>query len=103
MSKSTVVDILHAVNEFMTEKGWQGRSCGACGRTFFSKPSSKADTSTCGWHECDNGTYPFRDFVKRKKRVAPLEVSTKMVEYFGSIGFGLLAPLNVTNFEGQTD
>jgi len=103
MSKSARTDILQVVNDFMIEKGWQGRSCGACSRTFFSKPSNKMDTSTCGWHECDNGTYPFRTFVKRKKRVTPLEVSAKMAEYFGSIGFGLVAPLNVANFEGQTD
>ena len=103
MSKSVGIDILQAVNEFMTKKGWQGRSCGACGKTFFSKPSSKMDTLTCGWHECDKGTYPFRAFVKRKKRVTPIEVSAKMAEYFGSIGFGLVDPLNVANFEGQTD
>ncbi|MFA6519557.1 MAG: hypothetical protein WCT41_01890 [Candidatus Paceibacterota bacterium] len=59
--------------------------------------------SICGWHECDNGTYPFRTFVKRKKRVTPAEVSTRMMDYFVSTGFGLVAPLNIANFEGQTD
>lgn len=103
MSESAVLDLLQAVNEFMTKRGWQRRSCGACGKTFFSKPSSKMDTATCGWHKCDKGLYTFRTFVKRKKLVTPAQVVREMTDHFGSAGFGLVAPLNIANFEGKTD
>lgn len=103
MSKVAEIDILHVVNEFMIGKGWKGRSCSACGRTFFIKASSQIDTSICGWHKCDKGEYPFRTYVKRKKMATPAEVCTKIEEYFRSTGFGLSMPLNVANTEGQTD
>ena len=41
MSEGTIMDTPKAVNEFMVKRGWQGRSCSACGRMFFSKPSTK--------------------------------------------------------------
>lgn len=103
MSKATIVDTSKVVNEFMTERGWQGRSCSACGRMFFSKPSATMDVSVCGWHKCDKREYLFRSFTKRKKMLTPTQISTKMSEYFSSVGFGLAAPRNIANFEGQTD
>lgn len=103
MSEATIADPSKAVNEFMAERGWQGRSCGSCGRTFFSKPSTRLDTSTCGWHKCDKGDLPFRTFSKRKRMLTPEQISTKMGDYFRSVGFDSVSPRNIANFEGQTD
>ena len=101
--EENLFDTSKAVNEFMAERGWQGRSCSACGKTFFFKPSSKMDTSVCGWHKCDKGTYVFRNFSKRKKILTPAQISAKMGEYFASVGFGPTTPRNIANFDGQTD
>lgn len=103
MFESLTTDISRDASEFMAKRGWKGRLCDACGRTFFSKPSGGMDTAICGWHQCDNGSYPFRTLIKRKKLVTPAEVSAKMAEYFCSIGFKLVVPRNVANLEGQTD
>lgn len=103
MSETIIVDNSKAVNEFMAERGWQGRSCSSCDRTFFSKPSTKMDVSVCGWHKCDKGGYPFRTYTKRKKMLTPVQISTRMSEYFRSVGFDLAPPRNIANFEGQTD
>lgn len=91
------------VNKFMAERGWQRHSCSACGRIFFSKPSTKMDVSVCGWHKCDKGEYPFRTYTKRKKMLTPAQISARMGEYFRSVGFDLAIPRNIANFEGQTD
>lgn len=103
MSETTIVDAGNAVNEFMTEKGWQGRLCGTCGRTFFSKTPANVDVSICGWHKCGNGEYSFRAHAKRKKMLTPAQINTRMGEYFRSVGFDLVAPRNIANSEGQTD
>lgn len=102
MCESLKTDISRVASEFMTKRGWKEHECAVCGKTFFSK-SSSVGIAVCGWHLCDNGSYSFRTFVKRKKLVTPAEASTKMAEYFGSIGFKLVAPRNVANLEGQTD
>ncbi len=94
---------LEAVNEFMTERGWQRRSCDTCGRTFFSKPSTKIDVSICGWHKCNKGHYQFCTYSKRKKMLEPVQISSKMSKYFRSVGFELITPRNIANFKGQTD
>lgn len=91
------------VNEFMAERGWQRHSCSACGRMFFSKPSTKMDISVCGWHKCDKGGYPFRTYTKRKKMLTPAQISARMSDYFCSVGFDLATPRNIANFDGQTD
>lgn len=103
MSETTSMDTSKAVKEFMAERGWQGRSCSACGETYFSKPSTKMDVSVCGWRKCDKGTYPFRTYPKRKKMLTPRQINAKMIEYFRSEGFNLAIPRNIANFEGQTD
>lgn len=92
-----------AVNKFMAERGWQRHSCSACGRAFFSKPSTKMDVSVCGWRKCDKVTYPFRTYTKRKKMLTPGQINARMSEYFRSAGFDLAAPRNIANFKGQTD
>lgn len=103
MSEATIEDTYKAVNEFMAERGWCGRSCSSCDRTFFFKPSTKMDVSVCGWHKCDKGGYPFRTYTKRKKMLTPAQISQRMGEYFRSVGFDLVTPRNIANFEGQTD
>lgn len=92
-----------AVKSFMAEKEWQKHSCSECGRTFFFKPSTKMDVSTCGWHKCSKGEYSFRTYSKRKKMLTPAQISTKMMEYFCSADFNTATPMNIANFEGQTD
>jgi hypothetical protein len=92
-----------AVNKFMAERGWQGRSCGVCGRTFFFKPSTKMDTTVCGWQKCAKGDFPFRTFPKRKKMLTPEQISTRMGKYFCSAGFNMATPMNIANSEGRTD
>jgi len=103
MSEATIVNTSKAVNEFMAERGWQGRSCGACGRTFFSKPFTKMDVSVCGWHKCDKGDYLFRTYSKQKRMLTPAQISSRMSGYFLSTGFNAAIPMNIANFEGQTD
>ena len=103
MSEATIEDTPKAVIEFMAERGWQGRSCGACGRTFFFKPSTKMDVSACGWHKCDKVGFPFRTFSKRKKMLTPARISAEMSRYFRSAGFDLTTSRNIANFDGQTD
>lgn len=103
MSETMIEDTSKAVVEFMAERGWRGRSCGACGRTFFSKPSTKMDVSVCGWHKCDKGGLPFRTFSKRKKMLTPAQINAEMSGYFRSAGFDLVAPRNIANLDGQTD
>ena len=71
---------LEAMKKFMIERGWRGHKCGGCGRVFFAKPSTKTDVSTCGWHKCDKGGYPFRAFSKCKRLLKPSYISTKMSE-----------------------
>lgn len=103
MSKTKIGYVSKVVIEFMTERGWQERSCGSCGRIFFYKPSTKMDVSTCGWYKCDKGSFSFRTFSKRKKMLTPAQISTKMSRYFCSVGFDLANPMNIANFDGQTD
>lgn len=103
MSGATIEDKYKAVNEFMAERGWCGRSCSSCDRTFFFKPSTKMDVSVCGWHKCDKGGYPFRTYTKRKKMLTSAQISTRMGEYFRSVGFDLAISRNIANFGGQTD
>jgi len=103
MSEMMLADGANAVSEFMAERGWAQHLCAACSRTFFSKPSTKADFSSCGWHKCDKGEYPFRTYAKRKKMLTPAQINTKMGEYFHSVGFDKTLPRNIANFEGQTD
>lgn len=91
------------VKEFMVERKWQVRSCSACHRTFFSKPFTKTDVSVCGLRKCNKGEYPFRTYTKRRKMFTPAQVSTKMSEYFHSVGFDLTIPMNIAIFGGQTD
>jgi len=92
-----------AVKKFMSEKGWHEHQCKQCDITFFAKPTAKIDISICGWHKCDNGSYPFRNFSKRKQLMKPTQISAKMGEYFRSAGFDSVAPLNIANVDGQTD
>lgn len=101
MSETTLIDTSKVVDKFMTERGWQGHVCNTCGRTFFSKPCR--DTSVCGWHKCNKGTFPFRTFTKQKKMLTPSQISTRMSEYFGLAGFKLVTSRNIANFDGQTD
>lgn len=101
--EENLIDTSKAVNEFMDERGWQGRSCSACSKTFFFKPSSKMDTPICGWDKCDKGACIFRTFSKRKKILTPAQISEKMGEYFDSVGFKQIASRNIANFDGQTD
>lgn len=92
-----------AVKRFMVEKEWQEHSCSACSRTFFSKPSTKMDVSVCGWHKCDKGEYLFRTYSKRKRMLTPAQINSRMSEYFRLAGFDTATPMNIANFEGQTD
>lgn len=102
--QKSVMDInLKSMNEFMVKKGWQGQTCSACGRTFFSKPLTNLDTSVCGWHKCNKENFPFRTFSKRKRMLTPAQISAKIDDYFSTIGFSSVSPLNIANFEGQTD
>ncbi|MFA6408136.1 MAG: hypothetical protein WCW36_01495 [Candidatus Paceibacterota bacterium] len=41
--------------------------------------------------------------AKRKKMLAPAQISAKMGDYFHSVGFDLVSPRNIANSEGQTD
>lgn len=92
-----------AVKKFMAERKWGMHSCSACGRTFFSKPFTKMNVSACGWHKCDKGEYPFRTYSKRKRMLTPAQINSRMSEYFRSAGFDTATPMNIANFEGQTD
>lgn len=94
---------LENTKKFMREKGWHECQCKQCSVIFFTKPTAKINTSTCGWHKCNNGNYPFRTFSKRKRLMKPPQISTKMGEYFRSAGFSSVAPLNIANLDGQTD
>jgi len=94
---------LEAVRKFMIERGWREHRCDGCGKTFFAKPTTKIDISTCGWHQCDKGGYPFRTFSKRKQLMKPSQISAKMGGYFCSAGFNSAAPLNIANIDGRTD
>lgn len=99
----TIADAPKAVSQFMAGKGWRERICSACGRTFFSKPSTKMDVSVCGWQKCDKREYSFHTYTKRKKMLAPVQISTTMSEYFHSVGFGLVTPHTIANPDGKTD
>lgn len=101
--ESSVDTNSEAVKKFMTERKWEMHSCSTCGRTFFSKTSAKMDVSVCGWHKCDKGDYPFRTYSKRKRMLTPVQISSRMSEYFRSTGFNAATPMNIANFEGQTD
>lgn len=94
---------LEAVKKFMSEKGWRKHQCKQCGITFFTKLATKINISICGWHKCDNGGYHFRTLSKRKQLIKPIQISTKMSEYFRSVGFNSVTPLNIANVDGQTD
>jgi hypothetical protein len=94
---------LETVKTFMVEKGWQKHQCGKCGRFFFSKPSTKVDTSTCGWHKCSTGDYPFLSFSKSKRLSKPAQISEKLSTYFQTVGFNSTTSRNIANFDGQTD
>ncbi len=92
-----------SVKMFMSEKGWQENQCVGCGRTFFTKPSTKADTSICGWHKCSNDNYPFLSFSKSKRLSKPSQINEKMGTYFQTMGFGSTTSRNIANVDGQTD
>ena len=92
-----------SIKKFMSKKGWHEHQCKQCGITFFAKPTAKIDISICGWHNCDNWSYPFRTFSKRKQLLKPLQISAKMSKYFHSVGFGSTIPQNIANTNGQTD
>ncbi len=94
---------LEVVKKFMIQREWLEHQCDVCGVTFFAKTSAKVDVSVCGWHKCDKGSYPFRTFSKCKKPLKPSHISARMSEYFCSVGFDLVTPRNIANFEGQTD
>ena len=101
--ESSVDTNSEAVKKFMAERKWEMHSCSTCGRTFFSKTSAKMDVSVCGWHKCDKGDYPFRTYSKRKRMLTPAQISSRISEYFRSTGFNVATPMNIANFEGQTD
>lgn len=103
MDKMTLINVTQTVSAFLVGKGWQGHTCGSCGVTFFVKPSSKMDTTSCGWQKCDKEAYLFRTLMKRKKMLTPSQISQMMTDYFCSSGWGLSVPRNVANFDGQTD
>lgn len=91
------------VKKFLSKKGWREHQCSGCGNTFFTKPASKINTTTCGWRKCDKGHYPFRAFSKRKKMLKPWHISRKMSEYFRSAGFESAISRNIADTHGQTD
>lgn len=91
------------VKKFLSEKGWREHRCDGCGNTFFAKSSVKIETPACGWHKCDKGDYPFRNFSKRKKVPKPTQISANMGEYFRSAGFEPVTPRNIADTHGQTD
>lgn len=95
--------ISEAMKKFMIGRGWREYKCDGCGKIFFAKPSTRVDITTCGWHKCDKGSYPFLAFSKCKKPLKPSCISTKMRGYFSSIGFDLATPRNIANVDGQTD
>jgi len=61
------------------------------------------DVSVCGWHKCDKGDYLFRTYSKQKRMLTPAQISSRMSGYFLSTGFNAAIPMNIANFEGQTD
>lgn len=64
--EKNLIDTSKAVNEFMDERGWQGRSCSACGKTFSLNRQAK-------WiHLSADGTNAIRSvhisyFLKKKE------------------------------------
>lgn len=92
-----------ALKKFLSEKGWLEHQCNECGNIFFTKLSTKIDASICGWHKCNKGNYPFRTFSKRKQLLKPSQVSSKISEYFRSVGFESTIPRNIADTSGQTD
>jgi hypothetical protein len=91
------------VKIFMSKKGWQTHQCSKCGRTFFAKPTTKMDTSICGWHKCNTGDYTFLSLSKSKRLSKPAQISEKMSAYFQTVGFNSATSRNIANVDGQTD
>ncbi len=87
----------------MDERGWIEHQCSKCNITFFTKSKTKVNTSTCGWHKCDNNNYLFRSISKRKQLMRPMDVNAKMCGYFHAAGLKSLQPLNIKNTKGKTD
>ncbi|KKR08247.1 MAG: hypothetical protein UT32_C0002G0010 [Parcubacteria group bacterium GW2011_GWC2_39_14] len=103
MSAETLIENSLVVHAFLAEKGWRSQICTKCGSTFFIKTSNSTNSTFCGWHKCNNGTYPFRTLSKRKSLLTIQQINTRMREYFRSVGFIPIPPLNIANAAGQTD
>lgn len=91
------------MDEFMAKRSWQKHKCDSCGRTFFAKKLIKEGVVTCGWNKCDEKQYLFRNLSKRKQLLTPLQINSKISEYFQSIGFNLTVPKNIINNDSKTD
>lgn len=103
MSKIIGSNTPEDVIKFMVSNGWLSCSCKSCGKTFFTKPSTKNSTINCTWGECNSKSSLFQSFPKRKNPVAPQKVATTINDFFVQDGASIVDSRNIANFDGHTD
>ncbi len=102
MKDQSKSEMLVALDDFMSDRGWRASTCASCTRKFYTKETT-SQRAVCGRNRCDDGLHDFRRLPGRKLPVAPSKVIDIMRASFMASGYAPEAAVPVASQHGRTD